>query len=53
MVPENIHTPPLESNWKFLGGEGVLKDKLLEETIKLNQNFLGAGWGGRGGGNAK
>ena len=23
VVPENIHTPPTESHWKFLGGGGL------------------------------
>ena len=60
VLPENVHTPPMEGHWKFLG-DGGLKAKLLEElSMKLNWNFLdeeggGGGktkkflWGGEGG----
>ena len=30
VVPEKIHTHPMEDHWKFLGGGGILKAKLLE-----------------------
>ena len=30
VVPEIIHTHPMEGHWKFLGGGGVLKAKFLE-----------------------
>ena len=46
VLPENVHTPPMEGHWKFLGGGG-LKAKLLEElSMKLNWNFLVEGGGG-------
>ena len=38
VIPENIHAPPMEGHWKFLGGGGVLKAK---QSMKLNWNFLG------------
>ena len=31
VVPEKIHTHPMEGHWKFLGGGMVLKAKVLEE----------------------
>ena len=29
VVPENIHTHPMEGHWKFLGGSGDLKSKFF------------------------
>ena len=29
-VPENIHTHPMEGQWKFRGGGGVSKAKILK-----------------------
>ena len=44
MVPENIHTHPVDGYWKFQGGRG------LKKSMKLNWNFeRGAGGGGGGG----
>ena len=27
VVPENIHTPPTDGQWKFLGGGGAKREK--------------------------
>ena len=45
-VPENIHTCPKESHWKFLGGGvWVLKKvKILEATYEAKLEFSGR-WG--------
>ena len=50
-VPGKIHTHPMESHWKFLGGEGggVLKARILEEKYEAKLELPG----GRGGGGAK
>ena len=50
MVPEKIHTHPMEGHWKFLGeggggGGGVLKAKFLEA---MYENKLEFPWGRRG-----
>ena len=48
VVPEKIHTHPMEGHWKFLGGGGgVLKAKFLEE---IYENKLEFPEGGRRGG---
>ena len=45
MVPEKIHTHPMEGHWKFLGGwEAVLKAKFVE----MYENKLELPGGGRG-----
>ena len=44
MVSEVSILPPTEGHWRFLGGGGVLKAKLLEKSMKLYGNF----WGGEG-----
>ena len=36
MVPESIHTLPMEGHWKFLGGP-----KLLEEKFEAKLEFPG------------
>ena len=45
VVPEIIHTSPTEGQWKFLGGGGDLKAKLLEGQYKAKLEFPG-GCGG-------
>ena len=42
-VPDKIHTHPTESHRKFLGGERVLKAKILEAKYEatVNWNFQG------------
>ena len=45
MVPEIIHTTPTEGHWKFLGGRGDLKAKLLEGQYEAKLEFPG-GCGG-------
>ena len=39
VIPENIRTPPMEGHWKFVGGGGVLKAKLLEEKYEAKLEF--------------
>ena len=39
VVPEKIHTHPMEGHWKFLGGGGVLKVKFLEEMYENKLGF--------------
>ena len=46
MVPEKIHTHPMEGHWKFLWGGGVLKAKFLEEMYENKLEFPGGGGGG-------
>ena len=44
MVPEKIHTHPMEGHWKFLGGGGgggVLKATFLEEMYENKLEFPG------------
>ena len=45
VVPDKIHTHPMEGHYKFLGG--VLKAKFLEEMYENKLEFPG---GGRRGG---
>ena len=40
-VPEKIHTHPMEGHWKFLGGGGVLKVKILEAKYEAKLEFPG------------
>ena len=42
-VPENIHTHLEEGHWKFQGGGGSQKPKLLKESMKENWNFQRGG----------
>ena len=49
VVPEKIHTPPMEGHWKFLGGGGVLKAKFLEAMYENKLEFPG----GKGGAKQK
>ena len=48
MVPEKIHTHPMEGHWKFLGGgrEAVLKAKFVEEMYENKLELPGGGKGG-------
>ena len=39
VVPEQIHTHPMEGHLKFLGGEGVLKAKFLEALYENKLEF--------------
>ena len=41
VVLEKIHTHPMEGHWKFLGGGGVLKVKLLEAMSENKLEFPG------------
>ena len=43
VVPEKIHTHPMEVHWKFLGvgGGGVLKAKFLEAMYENKLQFPG------------
>ena len=41
MVPENIHTPTREGNWKFQGGGDLIRPKFLKESMSLNWNSRG------------
>ena len=43
VVPEKIHTHPMECHWKFLGRAGVLKAKLLEAVYENKPEFPGGG----------
>ena len=43
MVPEKTHTHPMEGQWKFLGGGGVLKAKFLQEMYGNKLEFPGGG----------
>ena len=40
-----IHTHPMEGQWKFLVGGGVLRAKILEEMYEDKLEFLGGGGG--------
>ena len=42
-VPENIHTSPMEDQWKFQAGGGVTKAKVLREKHGAKLEFL-EGW---------
>ena len=57
VVPEKIHTHPMEGHWKFLGGGGVLKTKFVEALYENKLEFPGGEggcktknlpWGGYG-----
>jgi len=39
-VPENIHTHPVDGNWKFQGGHGGLKTKIFGGTYAAKLEFL-------------
>ena len=42
VVPEKIHTHPMEGHRKLIGGgRGVLKAKLKKKCMKTNWNLLG------------
>ena len=41
VVPEKIHTRPMEGHWKFLGGGGVLRVKFLEVMYENKPEFPG------------
>jgi len=43
VVPENIHTLPMDGHWKFRGGGGSQRPKFLKEKMKLNWNFRRGG----------
>ena len=45
MVPEIIHTTPMEGHWKIPRGRGDLKAKLLEGQYEAKLEFPG-GYGG-------
>ena len=49
VVPEKVHTHPVEGYWKFQGGGGFLKANFLEPMYENKPEFPG----GRGGGGAK
>ena len=50
VVPENIHTLPMDGHGKFRGGweggvgEGSQRPKFLKESMKLNWNNFQEGW---------
>jgi len=44
VVPENIHTLPIDGHCKFHGGGGSQRPKFFKGSMKLNWNF----WRGRG-----
>ena len=43
-APENIHTHPMEGQWKFQGGGGISKAKINKGCMGLNWNFQRGGW---------
>jgi len=48
VVPENIHTHPMDGHWKIQGVRGSQRPKFLKESVKLNWNFQrGGGWGSK------
>ena len=49
VMPEKIHTHPMEGDWKFLGGGGGVLAKLFEATYENKLEFPG----GTGRGSAK
>ena len=55
VVPENIHTRthPKKGYWKIKGVGRSQKPHFLKESMKLNWNFPGVGWGGGGKKNKK
>ena len=47
VVPQNIHTHPLDRHWKFQRGRGCQKPKFLKINMKLDWNVqIGEGGGG-------
>jgi len=36
VVPEDVHTLPMDGHWKFQADEGSQKPKFLKESMKLN-----------------
>ena len=48
VVPEKIHTLPMEGHWKFLGGGGMLRAKFLEAMYENKLKFPGGDGGGGG-----
>jgi len=45
VVPENIHTLPMDGHWKFWGGEGLKSQNFQKKVwIKLKWNFWRGGW---------
>ena len=49
-VPENIHTHPMEGQWKFQGGGRSQKPNFKRKVWDLSGNSRGMGGGGGGGG---
>ena len=45
---KKIHTHLMEGHWKFLGGGGVLKVKILEAKYEAKLEFPGIRGGGGG-----
>ena len=43
VVPENIHAHSMEGYWKFQGGGGFQKPKVLYESMTLKWNFQRGG----------
>ena len=43
VVPENIHTHPLEGHWKGGGGGGSQRPKYIRESMGLNWKFQAGG----------
>ena len=41
LVPEKIHTHPMEGHWKFLGEGGVLKANFSEAMYENKLEFPG------------
>ena len=39
VVVANIHTFSMDGHWKFWGGRGSQRPKLVKESMKLNWNF--------------
>ena len=46
VVPENIHTPPIELILNSMEGGGSQRPKNLKQCMKLNWNFQRDGGGG-------
>ena len=47
VVPEKIHTHPMEGHWKFLGGGEVLKAKCLDRSNLWKWTGISGGGGGQ------
>ena len=43
VVPQNIHTHPMEGQWKFRGGGGLRSQNFFKESMGLNWNFQRGG----------